>query len=175
MIGFLRFIGIANAAVWFGSNVFFTFFSGPAFFSPEMKALLPPPYNGAAAELIIQRFFILQHWCGGIALAHFLLEWFYFGRAFERITLGLLVAIFSLGLAGGFWLRPKLHDLHLLKYRGTSIEQKEEAAKSFKVWHGLSQMGNLITLPGLLFYLWRVTSNNPSRTIRFQKSSIGWQ
>ncbi len=57
VIGFLRFIGLTNAAVWFGAAVFFTFVGGPAFFSPEMKHLLPPPYNGAAAELMIARVF----------------------------------------------------------------------------------------------------------------------
>jgi hypothetical protein len=36
MIGILRFIGIANAAVWFGSLIFFTVVVGPAFFSEGM-------------------------------------------------------------------------------------------------------------------------------------------
>lgn len=168
-------MGIVNAAVWFGSGVFFTFFSGPAFFSPEMKTLLPPPYNGAAAQLIIQRFFILQHWCGGIALVHLLAEWFYFGRAFERFTFGLLVVIFSLGLAGGLWLQPKLHDLHLIRYRGADAAQKEQATQSFKVWHGISSSVNLLILPGLLFYLWRVTSANSAYSTRLPKLAPGWQ
>ena len=46
--GFLRFIGVANAAIWFGSAIFFTFAAGPAFFTTEMVHIIPPPYNGLA-------------------------------------------------------------------------------------------------------------------------------
>jgi hypothetical protein len=138
-----------------------------------MKELLPPPYNGAAAELIIKRYFILQHCCGTIALLHMLAEWLYLGRRLQRVAVGLLVMVFGLNLAGGFWLQPKMHDLHLTKYRGTTQELRDEAAKSFGMWHGISQSGNLFMLPVLLFYLWRVTSS--SRTISFGKVSAGWE
>ena len=36
----LRFIGVMNAALWFGAALFFTFAIAPAFSSPEMKRLL---------------------------------------------------------------------------------------------------------------------------------------
>src|ERR1039457_449261 len=72
VIGFLRFVGILNAAVWFGGAVFFTFWSGRAPFSPEMKALLGPqnyPYfSGAIAQILIARYFNLQFTCSIIAV-----------------------------------------------------------------------------------------------------------
>ena len=68
MIGFLRFVGLMNAAVWFGAAIFFTFGIGAAAFSPEMKELLGPknsPYfSGAIAQILIARYFHLQLLCG---------------------------------------------------------------------------------------------------------------
>lgn len=176
MTGFLRFVGVVNAAIWFGAAIFFNI-AVPVFFTEEVKQkLFPPPYNGVAAQLIISRFFILQHWCGAIALIHLLAEWLYLGRVLERLTLGILVTIFSLNLIGGFWLQPKLHELHKIKYLGTTPEQKEQAAQSFRAWHGVSQMANMFVAAGLLFYLWRVTStSHTSRLPGFRKLTVGWK
>ena len=69
MLSFLRFFGVTVAAVWFGATVFFTCFAGPAFFTDEMKKLFPPPYNGAIAEIVLGRYFILHYLCGFLALA----------------------------------------------------------------------------------------------------------
>jgi hypothetical protein len=172
VIGFLRFIGIVNASIWFGGTIALTFFIQPVFFTEQVKTLFPAPYYGTIAEIVIQRYFILQNGCAAIALIHFLIEWLYLGRALERFTLGLLVVIFSLGLVSSFWLQPTMHDLHLAKYRAASEEERKAAGKSFGMWHGISQSANIIVLPGLLFYLWRVTSAN--RTISFGKVSTGW-
>jgi len=40
VLGFLRIIALLNAAVWFGSIIFFTFAAGPAFFTDDMIQLL---------------------------------------------------------------------------------------------------------------------------------------
>jgi len=57
VIGFLRIVGILNAAVWFGAAVFFTFGAGFAPFSAEMKRLLGsnnyPYFSGAIAQILI--------------------------------------------------------------------------------------------------------------------------
>ena len=45
-----------------------------------------------------------------------LAEWVYLGRALQRVTAGLLVALFLLGLIGGLVLQPKMRELHLIKY-----------------------------------------------------------
>ena len=166
MIGFLRFIGLLNAAVWLGAAVSFTLALGPAFFSQEMKSLLPPPYNGAAAQIIIKRYFILLHCCGGIGILHLFLEKLYLGKKMERLTLAILALAISFGLLGGFWLQPKLRDLHLKHYDARSSDvSRAEADRSFKVWHGVSQTMNLFVMGGLLIYLWRVS--NPSNASRF--------
>lgn len=175
MIGFLRFIGVVNASIWFGSAIFFTFVAGPTFFSDEMKRLFPPPYNGLAAQMLLQKYFLLNHVCALIALTHLALEKLYAGRVLERFTLGILITIFGLSLLGGYWLQPKLKELHRIHYRGP-VAQREAAGKSFRAWHGVSQTANLAMTAGLLFYLWRVTSlNNPSRLPGFRKLSVGWK
>jgi hypothetical protein len=175
VIGVLRFIGVINAAIWFGSAIFFTFVSGPAFFSSEMVRMIPPPYNGVAAQLIIQRYFILNYVCGSIAIIHLIGEWLYTGRP-ERLTLGVILTLFCLSLLGGFWIQPKLRGLHYAKYRGATAEERQAATQSFGKWHGISQVANLVVTIGLLLYLWRVTSlNHPSRHPGFRKLSIGWK
>ena len=176
MIGFLRFVGVVNAAVWFGSAIFFTIVAGPAFFSDEMVQLIRPPYNGAAAQILIKRFFYLHYWCGGIAVLHLILERLYTGRTFERFTTGILIGVIGLSLMGGLLMQPRMKTLHYVKYRGATAEQREEAAKSFAVLHGLSQTMNLFMTAGLLFYLWRVTSlNHPARVPGFRKLTVGWK
>ena len=175
MIGFLRFIGTFNAAIWLGSAIFFGFIGGPAFFSKEMKAVIPPPYNGLAAELLIERYFIVLHICGIIALLHAAGERLYSGRSFGRITVGVLLIIFSFGLIGGFALQPKLKALHVERYRrSATVEQKEQAETSFKRWHAVSRLIDLIVLPGLIFYFWQVTNvNQASRTIMSRRNWAG--
>lgn len=171
MIGFLRFIGLLNAGIWLGAAVSFTIALGPAFFSAEMKSILPPPYNGAAAQIIIKRYFILLYCCGAIALIHLILEKLYSGKAIERLTMGALALAISFGLLGGIWLQPKLRELHLRKYNsGSSVEVRAEADRTFKTWHGVSQTMNLLVMAGLLVYFWRVSSQtNSSRFISSNK------
>ncbi|MEO5803486.1 MAG: DUF4149 domain-containing protein [Verrucomicrobiota bacterium] len=170
VIGFLRFFGLLNAAVWLGATVSFSIALGPAFFSQEMKSLLPPPYNGAAAQIVISRYFILLHCCGVVGLLHLFLETLYLGKALERLTLALLTIIISFGLFGGFWLQPKLRVLHLKKYDGrSSVERRGLADRSFKVWHGVSQTMNLFVMGGLFVYLWRVS--NSVSTSRFSSAN----
>ena len=174
MILVIRFIGIMNAAIWLGAAVSFTFAGIPAFFSGEVKTLgLHPFWNGAMAELLVARYFYLQHICGVIALAHLLAEWVYLGRKLPRLTLGLLIGLLSLGLIGGLWLQPKLKKLHQIKYSMSEqyqpvaipAEERSHAARSFAVWHGVSRAMDLIAMAALVVYFWRVA--HPTDSFRF--------
>ena len=159
MISFLRFLGVANAAVWFGAAVFATLFAGPAFFSDRMIHALADQryYAGAAAQVFLGRYFLLHYICGGLAVVHLLAEWLYLGRRLTRFTLGLLAIIAALALFGGVWMQPQLHGLHQTMYRGATAEERDTAAKSFRAWHGASQAANLFVTFGLLVYFWRLT------------------
>jgi hypothetical protein len=172
----LRFIGVLNAAVWLGAAIFFSFAAGPAFFSAEMKSipsqLLHPFWPGVMAQQVIERFFYLQQICGVIAVVHLVAEWFYLGRPLQKLNVALLSGLLFIGFAGGFWLQPKLHRLHLVKYGMKDKYQadprpKEEraaAVESFKSWHRVARVIDLVALAGLLVYFWRVT--HPSDDLR---------
>jgi hypothetical protein len=155
MTGLLRFVGILNAAVWCGSAIFLVV-ALPPLFSAEMKRLLGLPGVGFAAQTIVARFFVLQYACAAIALAHLIGEWVYIGRPLLRLNLALLTGLMGLALLGGLWMQPKLRDLHQRMYYGATVELKDRAAKSFRVWHAGSQSANLLVIAGLLLYLWKV-------------------
>lgn len=155
MSGFLRFIGILNAAIWCGSAIFLVV-GLPAVFSAELKQLLTPAGVGFAAEAIVARFFLVQYWCGVIALAHLAGEWLYLGRT-RSLDVGLVVAMLAIALAGGLWLQPKMQRLHKVHYFGQTAEQRELAGKTFGAWHGASESANLLVIAGLIAYLWRVS------------------
>src|SRR5262245_4350950 len=104
-----------NAAVWLGAAIFFTLMTAPAIFSPDMRTLLGsqnyPYFSGAIAQIVIARYFVLQHWCGAIALAHLLVEWLYLGKPLDKITLGVLGGMYSRGWGGGSGLQRQIQGL----------------------------------------------------------------
>jgi hypothetical protein len=166
VLGFLRVIGILNAAVWVGTVFFFTFAGAPAFFSDDMTRLLGKAHAGAAAQILVYRYFIVQQWCAGIALAHFIAEWLYNRRPFQRLTLLLLMGLFMVSILGAYVMHPKLKELHLRMYSPqTTQEVKASAKRSFGILHGTSSVLNLLVIPGVLVYLWQVTK--PVNQARF--------
>jgi hypothetical protein len=114
---------------------------------------------GFAAEAVVARFFLLQYWCGGVALAHLLAGWLYGGQAARRLNLNLalVLALLALALAGGWWAQPHMNRLHKVKYFGAIAEQRTQAGKAFALWHAASESANVLVIGGLIFYLWRVS------------------
>ena len=149
-------MGILNAAVWCGSAIFLAL-GLPAVFSPELKKLLTPAGVGFAAEAVVARFFLLQYWCGVVALTHQVTEWLYCGRPLRRGSVALVLGMLLVSLAGGLWLQPKMRAWHATKYFGKTAALQTEAAQSFAVWHAVSESANLVVIAGLVYYLWRVT------------------
>lgn len=174
MIGFLRFIGVVNAAVWLGGAVFFSFFAAPAFFSPEMATTLGLPdtqfhsFIGRVAQVVIGRYFRFHLICLVIAAMHLLAEWLYLGRPSRKLSFGLLAVFCAITLFGGAWLQPKLQKLNQVRYSNAAAAEREDARKSFLLWHGISQALNLFMIGGLVVHVWRTT--NPSDTPRFISS-----
>jgi uncharacterized membrane protein len=166
VVVFLRFLGVLNAAVWFGAVIFFTFAVGPAFFSDAMLSLLGRPHAGAAAQIVLERYFGLQQWCAGLALAHLIAEWLYVGRPFQRLTLLLLMFLFTVGIVGGYVLQPRMKELHLKMHAAQlPAEEKGASARSFRILHGTSMVLNLFVMGGVLVYVWQVT--RPANNTRF--------
>ena len=174
MIGFLRFVGLLNAAVWFGAAVFYAFIAGPAFASPEMGGLLTPAnfpfYSVAIAQIVASRYFNLQLVCSFLALFHLLAEWLYLGKVPRRFWRGLLLSLVALNLAAGFLLLPKLKTSHRLAFGlNTPAETRKSAARTFRAWQDLAEMVNFLKVGGLGVYLWRMA--NPPDPTRFVSAS----
>jgi hypothetical protein len=170
MIGFLRFVGIANAAVWLGATIYYTVGVGPAVVSADMQTLLGPKYfpyfSGAVAQIVLVRYFHFHLACASIALLHALGEWIYLGRAARQLWLGLLATLFGFSLFGSVWLAPKLTRLHRTQFAlNVGPAQREVAAKSFHLWRGVFQAVNVLMIGGVAVCLWRVT--NPPNELRF--------
>ena len=169
MIAVLRFIGLLNAAVWFGATIFFMFGVQPAGSSEELKALLKsnfPYYSQAIVHLFMARYFHLQIACGIVALLHLLAERLYLGKSPERAWLGALVGLLALSLLGSGWVEPKLRELNLIENGvNTRPENRQKASESLVIWRRVVQFGNLLTLGGLGIYLWRIA--NPVDPMRF--------
>jgi hypothetical protein len=166
---FLRIVGIVNAAIWFGAGTFFAAGVIPGVFSQDLRHIFGdtayPYYSGAVAMALFKRFFVLQYICGTVALLHLLAEKLYLGRPYSRLGTTLVVVIFSLGLFGGFWLQPKMERLRSDMYSTTAAaDTKERARHSFGVWHGVSQIANVLIIGGLLVHLLRVTRPPDSRS-----------
>jgi len=170
VIGFLRFVGIANAAAWLGAAIFYTVCAGPAVVSADMQTLLGPRYypyfSGAIAQIVLARYFHFHLACATIALLHLLAEWIYLGRRTRRPWLGLLAVLFGFSLLGSVWLGPKLARLHRTRHALNATQTTRDLAeKSFRLWRGVFQAVNVLMIGGVAVCLWRVA--NPPDELRF--------
>jgi len=169
VIQFLRLIGIFNGAVWFGGAVFFTLAIGPAVFSPAMLANFGGAdhphsrlYAGLVAQVLISGYFKAGLWCAAIAILHMVAEWLYTGRTPRAWRVYLLAFLLAGGLVGKLHLQPNMETLHRAKYTAATPEGRDQAAKSFKTWHAVSQSLNLLVLLGIGVHLWSVASTGDS-------------
>ena len=138
-----------------------------------MEALLKagnfPFYSVAIEQIIMARYFIFLYLAAAIALLHLLAEWLYMGRPTRKFSLVLLAGLLALVLIGGVWVEPRLKKLHATRYAANmQPDQREAAAKSFRLWQVGSQVIDLAMIAGLVVYVWRIA--NPSDAPRFISS-----
>jgi Domain of unknown function (DUF4149) len=156
---FLRLTGILNGAVWFGTAVFFMVAVWPGFSSAEMLRILPRSHSGAAAQVILSRYCVLQYCCGIIALGHLVLEWLYAGIPLRRWIVYWVGGLLGLALFSGMVVQPRLARRHLDFYGVRSTpQQRQEASRYLPIWHGLVQVNNGIMVLGLGVYMWQIAS-----------------
>ena len=150
---------MTNAAIWLGALTFFTFGAGPAFFSDEMLRLLGRPYAGAAAQIVLERYFDLQVICAAVALTHAIAERLYTGKPGARFSLVLLPLLLGISLLGRYAVEPKMKHLHLEMYAvQTTPAQKAAAKRTFGMIHGASQAVNLLVVAGVLVHFWQTAN-----------------
>jgi hypothetical protein len=174
VIGFLRFIGVMNAAVWLGGGFFLMFGTSPAISSPAMQALLGDRYfsyfSAGIENIALARFYHFEIVCALIAFLHLIAEWLYLGRpSRRRFSVSLLVAFFLVAFIGSNVLQPRLRALHTTTFsRSAQPAERQAAARSYRVWDVVTAILNYAVMGGLVVYLWRVA--NPSDTPRFISS-----
>ena len=155
---YLRLLGITNAALWFGATAFVVLGAGPAFSSPAMLQILPPSHSGAAAQVLVRHFSVLQYWCGGIALVQLLVSWLYTGTTWKRWSLYLVLGLFALGLLDGQIVQPRLQRMHLELYgRLSTPQQRENAALSSRRWQRAAQASHVAGMLGVWLYLLEIS------------------
>lgn len=163
MIGFLRFLGLLNAATWLGAAIFCTLGVLPVVSSHKMLAILGQTYfpylSGGIARMLVEQLFYWQIACAVIAWLHLVLEWLYLGRIPRRLWVGVLTLLFSACLFTSMWLNPKLTRLHRSQHAlNADAEYRELAAKSFRLWDGVLQAINVVLIGGVGVYFWRLTT-----------------
>ena len=174
MTGILRFIGLANAAVWLGGAIFYTLGVAPALVSQDMVNVLRPQnfpfFSGAIVQVVLARYFHFHLACALMALLHLLAEWLYLGRVARTLWTYLLVALIAASLIGSVWLSPKLRDLHRTQHLLKAAPgQREAAGKSFRIWQGFFQGLNVLMIAGVAVYFWRAA--HPPDELRFVGSA----
>jgi len=170
VIGFLRFIGIMNAAVWLGTAIFFTFGAEPACLSADMKNALgigagESYFPGAIEMVVMSRYYHVALACGVVALLHLLLEWLYMGRPHRKFAFGLIAGMFLLTFFASNAIQPKLAELNKQRYRAQAQADRDRAARSFHILNVTRHVFQALIIGGLVVYVWRVA--NPSDTLRF--------
>ena len=175
VMGFIRFTGLFNAAVWVGGSVFFSFLAGSVFFTSEVTDFTPPPYNGLVAQAMLGRYFMLHTICGIVAVLHLLIEWLYSGGRFPKRAIAIVCVLLGLALIGGKFINPKLAGWHQQKHQfqlknegeRQTIKKAEDtqsvvqdAERKFAVWHGVSHVINLAMMILLTWRFWRLAQSS---------------
>lgn len=168
VIGFLRFLGILIAAVWFGAALFLILGAEPAVFSDDARVLLQKSHfylSTLLAQTLRTRFFYWCLACGAAAFGHLFIEWLYLGRAVSRISIWLLTGLLVMVLTSGGLVQPRLKHYHSLRVLGATPAERQKAESSFAAWLRISYGMDFLVLGGLAVYLWRMA--NPPDTLRF--------
>jgi hypothetical protein len=172
---FLRLLGMANAAIWFGASIGYLCVFSPGFFSDEMRDLLPFAHRGAAELVLRERFFFLQYVCSAVGVAHLLIDWLYAGRPLRRWTAYLLGTLVVLAIVGGLGIQPRMQNAHRAAYGQTApAEKRDKAARVFRSWQITSQVLGVVSVIGLATYVWQVSGSGPAPRFSPAPKYRGW-
>ena len=159
-------MGVMNATVWLGAGVFFTFIIWPAFSSDALMnifgrfgRLAGEMYGTATFLELLDRYFLVNCYCGAIALFHLFVDWMYTGKPFKKSTGGLLLALMLVGGLGGYhWLKPILMKNHVTRFTpNVPAAEREEAKDGYTVVKWFTGVVNVFVIAGIGFYTWRLT------------------
>ncbi|MFM8357624.1 MAG: DUF4149 domain-containing protein [Verrucomicrobiota bacterium] len=145
-----RSIWLLGMALWLGSAFGVSWLAIPAVFSPGYRDLAGPYAAGQAAQAILARLFIAQYFFCGLACLALLARRSSLPQFPGRLAAGIVPAVAALTLAAGLVLQPRLRTWNDTRHDPTANPgQKARATARFRVWHGVSQGGNLAAMAGL--------------------------
>jgi len=170
VIGFLKFVGTLNAAIWLGMTVFHLFGASPALQSDAVRLLLGeryfPYFSGVMAQIVAERFF---HWllaCGLLALAHLVGERLYLGRKTQRVGFGMVIGLLAVILCLGLIVQPKQRLWHVQSHAvNATAPQRAASQRELRRWNGYAWALHLVLVAGLGVHFWRLV--NPPEEKRF--------
>jgi hypothetical protein len=122
-------------------------------------------FPGAVASVVMSRYYHVTLACGVVALLHLLAEWMYMGRPTRKFSSALVAGLFLLTLIGSNAIQPAMARLNRKHYTAAQPDERESAAKSFRLLHTTTRVFDVLIIGGLILYVWRVGS--PSDTLRF--------
>lgn len=161
VITFLRFVGVMNAAVWFGGSAFHLLAVGPFFSSPATRWILGDLYAGGVGLLLWQRFYTLQYVCIAIVLLHSAAEWVYLGRGLSRLNAWLMSGLLALSLLGHLELQRAVSPAHWNRQNLKLLaEERARAERVYPLWSAVWQVTNIVLGVGAFFYAWRTLTTN---------------
>jgi hypothetical protein len=168
VIGFLRVIGLLNAAIWFGAAAFFALGAEPALFTHDTQGLLKqsfPYLSVLLAQEVRMGFVYCSLGCCGVAWLHLLGHWIYLGQPIRKFSLWLLGLMMVIVVVNQSVVQPRLKQAHLDSFVRPSPLDRQAAHRTYERWRTYSQIGDWLMVGGLALYLWRVA--NPPETMRF--------
>ncbi|MDG1892153.1 MAG: hypothetical protein P8L18_12655 [Verrucomicrobiota bacterium] len=160
MLPVLRIIGIVNAALWFGSALFYIGCVRAEFQSDAMLKLLPPPFAEAAMHLILSGYLSLLLICSVIAVLQLWAEQWYTGRPVFRIRISMLLFMVFLAALLKFGIFPAMKNQHLRAYQPSAIAA--DAKEGMRTYRRL-KIGfhclHLFHIFGALSHVWYVSQS----------------
>jgi hypothetical protein len=174
VIGFLKFVGILNAAAWLGATIYQLFAVSPVLRSAGVEQVLTtrhfPYVSGVIAQIVADRFFYWLLACGLLGLAHLVAERFYFGKTAQRLGFGLVLGLLAATLCLGLIVQPKVRYWHLRSHAvNYTPPQRAASLKMVRAWNAFAWTLHLALIGGLGVHLWRMS--NPPEQKRFLSPS----
>lgn len=150
-----RLLSLFLWSLWVGIGFGVTFVAIPVVFGSDIRNALPPGQAGRVAQSILLRLFQWQVGIVALAAILYFLEQRRNPASAGRLRAWLLPPLGAISLLALFWLHPLLAGIHAERYDiHTQEPQRRQLAARFGVWHGISQVGNLLILLGTSAAWW---------------------
>jgi len=163
VLPFLRIIGIANAALWFGASLFFLICIRSVFQSEQLTQLVPHPFSEASMHVLLAKYLVLLMLCAFVAIVQHCAEQWYAGRPIFRLRLGILLTLVVITFILKWVIFPSMTQQHIRAYRPTASQQDlQEGARAYRLWKTGFHFVHLFVVLGSFSQLWQVTRNQSS-------------